>query len=186
MDGEKQPGSDGLHSSTLCREGNNQNNELYIFTENISGLTVNFLFFGIWEPSVASELIWIIWVWMGIITPRISEHICVNLWRQETDLYFRLAHFLRHSSISIVTISVTKIARLVSPARVLWFAPLVLCIFCQLYLKSSCVKTRHVPFWFQFVRLPLEYLSYFKSLHFTGWWQPRTQYRNQWDFKPHG
>ena len=74
-----------------------------------------------------------------------------------------LAHFLKHSSISIVTISVTKIARLVSPARVLWFAPLVLCIFCQLYLKSSCVKTRHVPFWFQFVRLPR---SYFKSPHF--------------------
>lgn len=92
---------------------------------------------------------------MGIITSRTSTHICVNLWRQETDLYFRLAHFLRHSSISIVTISVTKIARLVSPARVLWFSPLVLCIFCQLYLKSSCVKTRHVPFWFQFLRLPI-------------------------------
>ena len=57
VDGEEQPGSDGLHSSTLCREGNNQNNEFFIFTKNISGLTVNFLFFGIWEPSVASDLI---------------------------------------------------------------------------------------------------------------------------------
>ena len=82
------------------------------------------------------KLISIISVWMGLLRQGRQR---VNLWRQEIDLYFRLAHFLSLSSISMYLISVTKIARLVPPARVLWFAPLVLCIFCQLYLKSSWV-----------------------------------------------